>query len=288
VEDETFDAALRKLWVHGGARVDPEERAQRGPNPGWRRTYVDQRRHRQQQIELISRFAGLPSCRMLQLVRHFGDQEDSGEPCGICDVCAPRDCVVQTRREAGAAEIGHLERILFAVAAENRQATGRLYREELQGTLERREFERLLGGLALAGLVRLEEDAFEKNGETIRFRRVSITTRGARVVRGEEGLEGFELPTEAETAPVRRRKKKTAARVIPEAPEELVQTLREWRVSEAVRRDLPAFCIMNDRTLRAIAGLRPQNEQELLAVPGVGGKFIERYGDQVLAILASA
>jgi DNA topoisomerase-3 len=27
---------------------------------------------------------------MLSLVQHFGDQEDSGETCGHCDVCEPR------------------------------------------------------------------------------------------------------------------------------------------------------------------------------------------------------
>ena len=157
----------------------------------------------------------------------------------------------------------------------------------LSCTQERRELERLLNGLARARLVRLEEDAFEKNGATIRFRRVSITPRGVRVVRGEVGLEGLELPAEDEAAPTRRRKKKKKkVAPIPQAAPELLETLRKWRITEAVRRDLPAFCIMNDRTLRAIAGLRPKNEQALLDVPGVGGKLIERYGEQVLAIVA--
>lgn len=284
-DDDKFQAALQKLWIHGGARVDAEERVRRGPSSDWRRAYLEQRRHRQQQLELIGRYTELPTCRMLQLVQHFGDQEDSGQPCGLCDVCAPRDCAVNTRREADPAEVGHLQRILLAVAACGRQATGRLFREELQGTLERREFERLLDGLARAGLVRLEEDAFDKNGDTIRFRRVSVTTRGARAVQGGAGLEGIELPAGEGKAPVRRRKKRKAI-PIPEAPAERVETLRQWRVAEARRRDLPPFCVMNDRTLRAIAGLRPRTEQELLGVPGVGGKFLQRYGERVLALLA--
>ena len=37
----------------------------------------------------MRRYAETSGCRMLQLVAHFGDANDKGGPCGVCDVCAP-------------------------------------------------------------------------------------------------------------------------------------------------------------------------------------------------------
>jgi len=36
---------------------------------------------------------------MSALVRHFGDHADGAKVCGICDFCAPEDCVAQQFRE---------------------------------------------------------------------------------------------------------------------------------------------------------------------------------------------
>ena len=87
IASATFDKALEKLWVHGGATVDPDDTVRRGL-ADWRKGYDLQRAHKRQQLEKMRRYAETSSCRMLQLVAHFGDQNDDGTPCGICDVCA--------------------------------------------------------------------------------------------------------------------------------------------------------------------------------------------------------
>jgi len=118
---------------------------------------------------------------MVHLVRHFGDQEDSGEPCGICDICAPDRCIARRFREPSKAEQAHVARILAALAEGDGQATGRLHRETFpNGDLDRRSFEHLLGGLVAAGLVVIEETSFEKDGKTIPFERASLTFKGRR------------------------------------------------------------------------------------------------------------
>ena len=88
MDGDTFEKALEKLWIHGGAIVTPNEYATRGPDV-WREPYSAQIEHRRGQLEEMARFADTRSCRMQRLVRHFGDQADSGEPCGQCDPCAP-------------------------------------------------------------------------------------------------------------------------------------------------------------------------------------------------------
>ena len=46
----------------------------------------------------MARYAEAHGCRMVGLVRHFGDQEDSGEACALCDACAPGKCYVRRFR----------------------------------------------------------------------------------------------------------------------------------------------------------------------------------------------
>ena len=142
----------------------------------------EQREHRKMQIDLMRRFAEGSACRMLQLVRHFGDQEDSGAPCGICDSCAPSGSVATTLRAPTAMEEAALRRALELLRRRDGQTTGQLHREVVEQfpAMERRLFEELLGALARGGLVTIDDDQFEKDGQTIRFRRAYLTGTGRR------------------------------------------------------------------------------------------------------------
>jgi DNA topoisomerase-3 len=177
IDPEVADKALEKLWIHGGARVDPDGGVALG-EPGWRGPYEAQRRHKLAELVQMARFTEGHGCRMLHLVRHFGDQEDTGEPCGLCDVCAPAACAAREFRAPSRDEAQAIAKILAALR-ESEQPTGRLYREAFaDGSLERRDFEHLLGGLVRAGLVCVREDSFEKAGELITYQRASLTSRG--------------------------------------------------------------------------------------------------------------
>src|SRR5204863_9182719 len=52
--------------------------------------------------------------------------------------------------------------------------------------------------------------------------------------------------------------------------------------------DLPAYVVFHNATLAEIAGRRPRDLSELGTVPGVGPTKLERYGDEVLAVLGAA
>ena len=49
-----------------------------------------------------------------------------------------------------------------------------------------------------------------------------------------------------------------------------------------------AFHVFANRVLAAIAEARPRSAEELLAVPGVGPAKLERYGAEVLEVVAAA
>ena len=65
----------------------------------------------------------------------------------------------------------------------------------------------------------------------------------------------------------------------------LFEKLREWRLTKAKERNVPAYVVFTDRTLRAIAAQKPKNRRELDSVSGVGPTKMEFYGEEVLQIV---
>ncbi|CAB4796419.1 unannotated protein [freshwater metagenome] len=66
----------------------------------------------------------------------------------------------------------------------------------------------------------------------------------------------------------------------------LFEELKAWRLSTARAASTAAFTVFYNKTLIAIATLRPSNITELLAVSGVGPVKAERYGETILEIIA--
>jgi hypothetical protein len=66
---------------------------------------------------------------------------------------------------------------------------------------------------------------------------------------------------------------------------DLYETLRLWRKTEADKLHLPVYTVLQQRALIGIANLLPTSRRELLAIPGVGQKIIERYGEHLLEVV---
>jgi DNA topoisomerase III len=64
--------------------------------------------------------------------------------------------------------------------------------------------------------------------------------------------------------------------------------LRAWRLSEAKRRNIPAFRIFGDRALKSIATNCPHNDAELLAVPGIGMSIVQKHGAHIYHLVAGS
>jgi DNA helicase-2/ATP-dependent DNA helicase PcrA len=64
------------------------------------------------------------------------------------------------------------------------------------------------------------------------------------------------------------------------------EALCGWRLAVAGEAKVPAYVVFTDATLTAIAEKLPANPDELTMISGVGARKLERYGDDVLAILS--
>ncbi len=67
--------------------------------------------------------------------------------------------------------------------------------------------------------------------------------------------------------------------------EELFERLREWRRDRAAEESVPAFVIFTDATLQLIAEHKPQTPQAMLKISGIGQSKLDRYGEDVLALV---
>ena len=226
---------------------------------------------------------------MAALVRHFGDLADGQTACGICDFCAPDQCAAQRFRTATKAERKALLRVVAALRADIMKSTGKLHAELFpDGEMSRDVFEEVLGAMARAGLVRLADAVFEKDGKQIPYRKVGLT----KAAHSLDETTALNLSMKAAPAAKKgKRPKKSAAAKkqkrtqTPDTPDRLEEALRSWRLAEAKRRNVPAFRIMGDQALRSIASKRPATAQELLAIPGIGISIVEKYGAQIYRIL---
>jgi DNA topoisomerase III len=68
----------------------------------------------------------------------------------------------------------------------------------------------------------------------------------------------------------------------------LVATLRAWRLQESKKKRVPAFRVLTNRALVAIAEARPDSAATLRGVAGVGPKLLQTYGAQLVALCTGA
>ncbi|HWE82764.1 MAG TPA: ATP-dependent DNA helicase UvrD2 [Gaiellaceae bacterium] len=68
----------------------------------------------------------------------------------------------------------------------------------------------------------------------------------------------------------------------------LYDALAAWRRERSKSDEVPAFHVFPNRVLEAIADARPGSREELAEVWGVGPTKVDRYGDEVLRVVAAA
>ena len=66
---------------------------------------------------------------------------------------------------------------------------------------------------------------------------------------------------------------------------ELFERLRAWRNAEAARLGLPPYMVLAQKALIGISNLLPVDKALLRRIPYVGPKGVEKYGDEVLALV---
>ena len=221
-------------------------------------------------VERIVSFAETTRCRHVQVAEHFGETLDT--PCGACDVCAPNRGAPQAA-PAAALPADPARAIVTAVAA-------------LAWPLGRRSLVAMLRGSVSAPPSARRSPAFGSLGaaseaEVGRWVR-ALEAAGALV---EVESDGFKVLHARSEATLPSLGTSVAAGV---ESEPLVAELRAWRSERARADGVPAYVVLHDATLRELAACKPRSTAELAAVKGVGPAKLDRYGNELLAVLTDA
>ncbi len=65
----------------------------------------------------------------------------------------------------------------------------------------------------------------------------------------------------------------------------VLESLRSWRTQRAKADKVPPYVILHDRHLQALADAQPKTLRELATIEGMGPTRLERYADELLALL---
>jgi len=220
--------------------------------------------------ERIVRFAESDRCRHAQVAEHFG--ETLAGSCGACDVCDP------PRRRA------------------TRSAATPLP-ADVAGSIVR-AVERLtwpIGRRSLVAMLRGSVSAPPSARASLAFGILEAASE-AEVKRWIKALEAAGAIVEVETDDGYRVLGAAPVAVLPSlgpkgvgpANDSVVERLRSWRLERSRKDGVPAYVVLHDATLRDLATSQPASLHELAAVKGFGPTKIERYGDDILAVLAPA
>jgi ATP-dependent DNA helicase RecQ len=273
---------------------------QRGIAPDLRREIENHLAHeigeRRARLDEMIAYCKAARCRRRLLLEYFGDEHEATPREYCCDVCdnpekfAHRETSVmpQNAPAPSAIESGDIHDLLQNLDAlrprVGKDKLNKILRGSKSKEIERFENHPLYGAFRgatqsavadfLAGLLR--EGLMAQAGEDEYF--VWFVTEAGR--RAWQEKEPLAIPLPFAT-PSR------AALEDDEPGAELFEKLRSWRRKRADEEHVPPYCVLSDKTLRAIAMLRPTDEDALAQVPGIGMKKLEKYGEEVLAVVSS-
>jgi ATP-dependent DNA helicase RecQ len=227
-------------------------------------------RETEARVERIVSFAEIERCRHLQVAEHFGETLDG--PCGACDVCAP------PRAASHAVTL-----VTRALPADPARAIVDAV-DSLTWPLGRRSLVAMLRGSVKAPPSARRSTDFgsfsaASDAEVARWVR-ALEVAGALV---EVERDGFRVLETRQVAALPSLGTPTAPAAAP-----LVAELRAWRMRRSREDGVPAYVVLHDATLHELAARRPSSPGELATVKGLGPTKLERYGEELLAVLATA
>ena len=265
----SWESLVRKSAAESD--LDPEEQE---------RLIASQAEH----LHAMRRYAQAARCRHAALSEYFG-QAYPGETCGACDVCLGEteslpdaaviaqkiiSCVARVQERFG---VRHVCEVLRGAKTDGilRHGHDQLSTFGLLVSLDQRAAENLVHQL-------LDQELLSRTGGDRPV--VTLNDRSWEVLRGQRSVMLLE-PRAGKTA----KTTKADADDWQGVDRDLFERLRKWRRRIAEARGKPAWTILDDKALRAIAREKPASPAALLRCKGIGEKRLADFGDDILNLV---
>ncbi len=253
-------------------------------------------RHRQDQLDLMRRYAYGAGCRQQAIMDYFGDAETLPQGCGHCDNCqTPEAALVDGKTQeivrillSGAARLGGRfggSQLADLVTGSDTAQIRRYQHEQLPTygrlrSMTKRQVQALIQALVRQGYLRQDG---------LRYPVLAITEAGRQVMhnRAQAQLGSWE------PAPRTRSRRDAQVRPAPvtittsEEHAGLRQALRDWRYRKARELGIPPYALFWDRTLDELCVRRPSTPEDLVNIWGIGEQKRLNFGAEILAVIAA-
>ena len=280
-------AALVALEQAGDLQFLPGEVVVRASTPSVDPDLLAERARRERgRLDAMIGYVTRAPCRRRYLVDYFGDDRRP-DRCGACDRCLGPEpeplegdarrhalialsCVARMRGRYGKTRV--VDVLLGSDAAPVVSAgLDRLSTHGLLSDWPKTRALALIDALVAGDYARITGAEYP----TIR-----ITERGVDVLKNDAPL-ALDVKGPSKKA----RKTASAAELSPEAMP-LFDALKSWRTDRARSLGLPPYTVAHDKLLVAVSTLRPATEDELSQISGIGPAKLEKYGAELLEIVA--
>ncbi len=246
--------------------------------------------HAQQQLDEMVRYCHTTGCRTAHVLEHFGESLDASRDgqCQHCDNCLNpptlRDITTDARK------------LLSAVARTGQRFGLTHVIDVLRGSASQRVTARQHDQLSVHGIGKdhpvghwravaehlIKEDLLAQSPDE--FRTVTLTPASKPLLRGELKIE---MPVSRAVSPeperARRGRRPTAADIPDDQVDHaLFEKLRQLRKELAEDQGVPPYVVFGDAALRQMAAQHPRNDEQFIAISGVGRTKLERYGPAFL------
>ena len=242
--------------------------------------------HKRVELHKLDAMLGLCEqvhCRRQVLLKYLGDT--LAQPCNNCDTCLEPvqtwdgstagqqalSCIYRTGQRFG---VNYLIDVLLGKENQRIMNFGhdKLSTYGIGQSLDEQQWRSVFRQLVARGLVNVDLEGYGG---------LMLAEASRPVLRGEQQLM---LRKDVKVEKTRRRKK--AGSSIVNANDNLLwNALRAKRREIAEAQDVPPFVIFHDATLMEMVANKPVNQQQLIAVSGVGAKKLELYGDDFLRVI---
>lgn len=230
-------------------------------------------------LNALAALVETPACRRAALLRHFG--EHPPEACGNCDNCLEPPARIDATE---------LARKLLSAVYRTGQSFGIGHVEAvLTGRSDERIVSRGHDKLSVFGIVGGEEARLIKPlVRSLMAREALETTEHGGLMLGPAARPVLKGEAEVLMAepPVKRTKRETRGGGAPNpVGDPLFDALRGVRRELAAEAGVPPYVVFHDAVLRAMATEKPASLHAMGAIPGVGAKKLEAWGDAFLAVI---
>ena len=235
-------------------------------------------------------------CRRQRLLHYFSELREPGWQCGNCDNCLKPpstfdgtelvqkllSTIYRTGQRFGAMHI------IDVLLGKSNDKTLKFEHNKLSvfgigKSLDDKQWRNIIRQCIAMNMVQVHASAFNT---------LSLTEFAKPVLKGIERvalrqglLEAKEPAARAKTGASKTRKSGKSDASTYASDDPVFDKLRAWRAKRAKEDNVPAYVVMHDATLRAIAQAMPDSIDDMYGISGLGEKRIERFGDEILELL---